>query len=256
MTEPPWVAGIRTFENEIPLDGDSVAAWRTGMRAWGFDFLNDGRIVQRMEPSFEVGRWILLAGSDRDAAVATLDRTWPGCPLVGPRVGCVALHLFEFMTTDDDRRELLCGLVKEGRDGLLHRPSGRSWSTLGLSRRALDTCLRKYSFDGGAELLTRADGAYASWVRDTVYSAAEKAGYHAVLGWSATSHNPLHLGRYATADGGWHPALFPLSWKPADGFLTDQDADSVLSAIWTDLWLYDLSVLGAADDEASWVPAS
>jgi hypothetical protein len=186
-----------------------------------------------------MGAWALL-GVDpaTNAALAGCEK---GCPFVGPRLGALAFQVYPW-ENPWRRQDLVCGLIKEGRDGIVHRPSGRSWPAIALHSYRLESCLGKVCLDDGALLLTRNHGPYASSTCETI-AAPLLAAIHDreadpwQIWWAATCHNPLRL----ASDDGRETQI------PFHG------ADRVLREASVDLWLYDFDNLEELmdDDENS-----
>jgi len=241
VADLPWIAGIRAFEDEIPADETFVAPWREALEGWGIELRDDGRLFRRLrERETELGTWTLLTGAD--AGAADLARCDVGCPFVGPRVGALAFDVFAW-SDEMDRHELFCGLLKEGRDGFAHRPSGRCWPALGRQSLGLDRCTGKWSFDDGAELITRNEGAYAQWICDTFTAPLAAAGYLVHLSWMSTSHNPLRLSHYQTRDDRWYAALLHATPEGLQPVGDDRTVDRLLAGFSADFWLYDFTGL-------------
>jgi hypothetical protein len=196
----PWLAGFRAFESEITGFSDFARE----MGEWGITFDQRGDLLFRGRL---LGRW---AFSEDDALLPR-----PTCPLVGPRLGAIALEVYDF-TEAENRRELFCGLLKVGRDGMAHRPTGRAWSAVTLQRRTL--WWEKVSLDDGAELLTRNEGEYAVWTVETARAACDRAGVAIHPFWLPTCHNTLR-----TYD------------------------EEVRGDVPVDLWLFDFAVLDAIE---------
>jgi len=250
----PWLAGIRAFEDEIHPERDPIGTWKRRIHDWGFELWDDGQIVERhRNPGDVIGQYLVVPAADGDPAQAALDDGDVGCPFVGPRLAYAA---FEVSPLSDapDRHELFCALVKEGRDAIVHRPSRRRWSAVRRAQQPLDRCTGKWSFDDGAELLTREEGPYARAMCRAFTAACETAGYDAFVGWMSTCHNPMRFSLYwDAATQKHHPALLLLTWKEGNPYLSDREVDNLLSGLTMDVWLYDFTVLNeVVNDRDLW----
>lgn len=232
MTELPWIAGFRAFEDEVKAFADL----RRDVAGWGVDLRDDGRLIWRRDT--EIGTWRLAPAVD-----PLLGDELAPCPLVGRRLGAIEFDVDPWITDASDRHELFCGLLKEGRDVIAHRPTQRRWPAIARQRKHLDTCITKYAFDDGAEHLTRTPGAYTAWTIDAFEAPIRAAGYEVVTGWSATSHNPLRLGAIQL-HGERRLQLAVLRPSP-DGLVPvgDDRIDTILAPLTAEFWLFDFTIL-------------
>lgn len=248
--ELPWIAGIRAFEDEVPDGEAGVAAWRVAIGGWGIELRDGGELIRELHgEECPLGTWALFGPAPEvDAALAGCD---VGCPLVGPRVGALAFDVFSW-ADQHDRHELFHGLAREGRDGVAHRASGRSWPALALRRHQLDHCVGKYSFSDGDALLTHGDGAYAEWIRGAFAAPLQDAGYLVHLSWPATSHNNLRLSHHEEG-GRFYGALLRETrrgWRPVG---RERTVDRILSRFSAEFWLHDFSAIDRlVDDVELW----
>jgi len=231
----PWLAGIRAFEHEIVDDDQFFVAWKAAMARWGIYFADDGQL---RSGDTEIGRW------ERSDNALPLGDT--ACPLVGRRLGAIAFGIYDWAVERGCRRELFCGLFKEGRDAIAHVPSKQHWSAIHLESRELAHCIEKHSLDDGAELITRVDGAYAAWIRDAFAAPLIQAGYWVDVSWMATSHNCLRLSHLQLPNRLFVPAVLR-DGKPV------ANPDRLLDSMSTELWLFDFKALGLLlDDPDLW----
>lgn len=232
MNDLPWIAGIRAFEDEIPNDSTFLDVWRAALRDWAVTLRDDGRIIGRGDTL--LGEWALL---DADAATnAVLDVCDRGCPFVGPRLGALAFQLYSWCDPSA-RQDFVCGLIKEGRDGIVHRPSGESWPAVTLQARSLYGCVGKAALDDGAFLLTRVPGVYSEWTTQAVSTGllalGDSAGSWSAY-WMSTCHNPLRL-VFESDRERRHLDDFPLTLQIPD--------------VAVDLWLFDFDNLEELMDD-------
>ncbi len=218
----PFVARIRLFEDEGPSSSTSITAWKEALAAWGVGLNEGGRLSRG---NLDIGNWLLLEAVAAEDALVSCRH---GCPSVGSRLGALAFDVFSWSDLDD-RHELFCGLLKEGRDGFVHIPRGQTFPAITLQDRSLDSCVGKAALDDGADLLTRNLGPYMSGVFATLEQSLGPDGDEAAIRWSPTCHNPLRW-----SEGG-----------PPSNVLRDRTVS---------LWLYDFSILDALI-ELSDVPA-
>lgn len=228
----PWIAGFRAFEGEVTTFADL----RRELAAWQIDLREDGQLMWRAET--EIGTWRLAAAED-----PLLGDALAACPLVGPRLGAIEFDVYGWGTSEDERHELFCGLLKEGRDVIAHRPTQRRWSSIVHERRDLDACTGKYAFDDGAEHLTRTRGAYTAWTIEAFEAPIHAAGYAVVTSWSATSHNPLRLGGIVMH--GEERMQTALLRPSPEGLVPvgDDRVDAILATLSAEFWLFDFTIL-------------
>jgi hypothetical protein len=209
----PFIVGIRAFEDEVPSSSTGLAAWKSALADWGVA-LNEGGQLRR--GTADIGNWMLL---DTAAAEDALASCRQHCPWVGPRLGALAFDVFSW-SDPIDRHELFCGLLKEGRDGFVHVPSGQTFPAITRQDRSLYGCIDKAALDDGAELLTRNLGPYMYSVFAALQQALGADGDEDAITWSPTGHNPLR----------WRDKAPPAN---------------VLRHRTASLWLYDFSILDA-----------
>ena len=203
--ELPWTVGYRAFEREV----QSFEDLHREMRNWGIELRADGVLLFGGD---EIGVWEprrlddpLLVGDDSP------------CPLVGPRIGALALDVNGWASDANARHELFCGLMKEGRDVIAHRPSRQHWQAIRLQARSARLSCEKYSLDDGAELVTRGEGDYVAWMIDAVRTACAAAGARPDLYWASTHHNCLRV--------------------------MDEPPPDSIPDVQVSLWLYDFEIL-------------
>lgn len=212
--ELPWVAGFRAFESEVQSFDDFARE----LRAWGVELRANGDLHVRDDVD-RAGVWELRPD---DALLGPAQ-----CPLVGPRLGAIAFDLYNWPCDRDDRHELFCGLMKEGRDVIAHRDTRRRWPAITLRPTALGR-LTKYGLDDGAELVTRELAAYANAMCSAVEAAARTVGHEVRGGWASTHHNSLRAWvQLPTGEVLEEEAL----WQHA---VNDVEAS---------LWLFDFAIL-------------
>jgi hypothetical protein len=228
----PWLAGIRAFEDELTADREPLAGFTSKPVDWGIEL--QGERLVHTGFGREIGTAQLVLGSTAELGDSR-------CPFVGPRLAYLA---FDLETSDEDELgTLFVALFYAGRDALIHRPSGRRWSVTKLASRTLDRCYGRGGFVGGAELLTRRDGSYATAIVDTAAAAARAAGLRAAFAWSSGLDNPLTMLSFKGEDGRLQPLLATTGDSSTPTYLSDAEVDAAFRTVSTELWLLDLDAL-------------
>ena len=217
------------FALMVEVGGDLRGWLAAGLATAGYRLDDDGGL--RTARGDDLGlAWSLAAGDPR------LEST---CPFVGPPAG--TLRLTATAGGGDPPAALVRALARLGRGPVVRDGDDRVWSTVGLRAIAIEDATAPDGLEGGALLLERAAGAYATDVLARLGASAAAAGLRVGLTWQADDErrdrNPIVLQRVQPSGS---DQAYPPIWLRGGRSI---DPLRPLRGLIAELWLHDLGPL-------------